>query len=63
MLFLAEVHWRLDQKELARRWYTKAVEWMDKNKPEAEKLRQYRTDGWGFPRSRHQERRSPGTKR
>ncbi len=42
--FLAEVHWRLDQKELARRWYDKAVAWMDKNKTEAEKLRGYRDE-------------------
>jgi hypothetical protein len=40
--FLAEVHWRLDQKDLARRWYDKAAAWTDKNKPEAEKLRPYR---------------------
>ena len=42
--FLAEVHWRLDHKELARRWYDKAVEWMDKNKSEDEKLRGYRDE-------------------
>jgi hypothetical protein len=41
---LAEVHWRLDQKELARRWYEKAAEWMDKNKTEDEKLRGYRDE-------------------
>ena len=43
-LFLAEVHRRLDHKELARRWFDKAAEWMDKNKTEAEKLRQYYTE-------------------
>ncbi|MCU0982731.1 MAG: tetratricopeptide repeat protein, partial [Pirellulaceae bacterium] len=37
--FLAEVHWRLDHNDLARRWYAKAVAWMDKNQTEAEKLR------------------------
>ena len=40
-LFLAEVHWRLDHKDVARRWYKRAAEWMEKNKTEAEKLRQY----------------------
>jgi WD40 repeat protein/tetratricopeptide (TPR) repeat protein len=40
-LFLAEVHWRLDHKDLARRWYDKAAQWMDKNKTEAEILQRY----------------------
>jgi len=43
-LFLAEVHWRLDHKDLARRWYDKVVEWMEKNKPKDEKLRAYRAE-------------------
>ena len=43
-LFLAEVHWRLDHKELARRWFDSAAQWMDKNKTEAEKLRPYQTE-------------------
>jgi len=43
-LLLTEVHWRLDHKDLARRWYDKAVHWMDRNKGEAEKLRQYHTE-------------------
>ena len=30
-LLLAEVHWHLDQKELARRWYDRAAAWLDKN--------------------------------
>jgi len=43
-MVLAEVHGRLGHKDLARRWYDKAVAWMDKNKTEAEKLRQYRSE-------------------
>jgi eukaryotic-like serine/threonine-protein kinase len=43
-LLLAEVHGQLDHKDLARRWFDKADKWMDKNKTEAEKLRQYRSD-------------------
>jgi serine/threonine protein kinase len=43
-LFLAEVHWRLDHKEVARHWYNKAGEWIDKHKTDAEKLRKYSTD-------------------
>jgi hypothetical protein len=42
--FLAEVHWRLDNKELARRWYDKAAEWMDENQPTDENLRRYRDE-------------------
>ena len=42
--FLAQVHWRLDHKELARRWYDKAVAWMETNKTEDEKLRSYRDE-------------------
>src|SRR5262249_46519626 len=30
---LAMAHWRLGHKDEARRWYDRAVEWMDKNNP------------------------------
>jgi hypothetical protein len=43
-LLLAQVHWRLDHKEVARHWYDKAAVWMEKDKSEAEKLRPARTD-------------------
>jgi hypothetical protein len=43
-LFLAEVHSRLEQKELAQHWYQKAVEWMDNNKDEGEKLGRFREE-------------------
>ena len=43
-LLLAEVHWRLDHKDLARRWFDKAAAWIDKHPPEAEKLRAYRAE-------------------
>lgn len=42
--FLAEVHWRLNQKDLARRWFDKAASWIDKHPAEAENLRPYRAD-------------------
>ncbi|MFH1266053.1 MAG: tetratricopeptide repeat protein [Planctomycetota bacterium] len=42
--FLAEVHWRLDQKDLARRWFDKAAEWTDKNQPDDEDLRRCRAE-------------------
>jgi hypothetical protein len=31
--FLAMAHWQLGEKEEARRWYDRAVVWMDKNQP------------------------------
>jgi len=43
-LLLAEVHWRLDHKDLARRWFDKASAWMEKNKTEAEKFRPVRAE-------------------
>ena len=42
--FLAMAHWQLDRKDEARRWYDKAVEWMDKNKPEDKELRRFRAE-------------------
>ncbi len=42
--FLAMAHWQLGEKEQARKWYTKAVRWMDKNKPQDEELRRFRAE-------------------
>jgi WD40 repeat protein len=42
--FLAMTHWRLGNKDEARKWYDKAVEWMAKNKPGDDELRRYRTE-------------------
>ncbi|MGI6414289.1 MAG: tetratricopeptide repeat protein [Thermoguttaceae bacterium] len=43
-IFLSQVHCRLEHKDLARRWYDKAVEWLDKNPTDAEKLRVFREE-------------------
>ena len=40
--FLAMTHWHLDQREEARTWYDKAVQWMDTNQPEDDELRYFR---------------------
>ena len=40
--FLAMAHWQLEHKEEARKWYDKAVEWMDKNQPKNEELVRFR---------------------
>jgi tetratricopeptide (TPR) repeat protein len=42
--FLAMAHWHLGDKEQARQWYEKAVEWMKKNRPTDEELRRFREE-------------------
>jgi tetratricopeptide (TPR) repeat protein/tRNA A-37 threonylcarbamoyl transferase component Bud32 len=41
---LAAAHWKLGQREQARTWYGKAVEWMDKNAPQSEEFRRFRAE-------------------
>ena len=43
-LFLAMAHWQLGNKDEARKWYDQGVQWMQKNKPEDEELRRFRTE-------------------
>jgi tetratricopeptide (TPR) repeat protein len=42
--FLAMAHWQVGDKEEAHKWYRQAVEWMDKNQPEDEKLLRFRVE-------------------
>jgi hypothetical protein len=42
--FLAMAHWQLGEKDEARKYYDKAVAWMDKNKPDDEELRRFRAE-------------------
>ncbi len=42
--FLAMAHWQLGEKVQARRWYHKAVQWMDKNDPKNDELRRFRSE-------------------
>jgi Flp pilus assembly protein TadD len=42
--FLAMVYWQLGDKDQARQWYDKAVQWMDKNKPQDDELRRFRVE-------------------
>jgi Flp pilus assembly protein TadD len=42
--FLAMAQWRLDQKPNARRWFTHAAQWMDKQKPADEELQRFRAE-------------------
>lgn len=39
--FLAMAHWQREEKEEARRWYDRALAWMEKNKPNDEELRRF----------------------
>ena len=42
--FLAMAHWRLGEKDQARQWYDRAVEWMEKNRAKDEELRGFRAE-------------------
>ena len=42
--FLAMAQWQLDYKEEAAKWYAQAVQWMDKNAPQNQELRRFRTE-------------------
>jgi tetratricopeptide (TPR) repeat protein len=42
--FLAMAHWQLGEKEQSRKWYAKAVQWMDKNRAQDEELRCFRAE-------------------
>ncbi len=42
--FLAMAHWQLGEKEKARQWFDKAVQWMDKNMPTDKDLGRFRTE-------------------
>jgi hypothetical protein len=37
-------HWQLGDKEQSRKWYDRAVEWMEKNQPNHEELRRFRSE-------------------
>jgi len=42
--FLAMCHWQLGQRDQARDWYTRAVEWMTKYKPQDAELIRFRSE-------------------
>jgi uncharacterized protein HemY len=42
--FLAMTHWRLDQKDQARKRYDEAVRWMEKHQPANKELRNFRSE-------------------
>src|SRR5262249_45393824 len=42
--FLAMAHWQLGNKEETRKWFDKAVQWMEKNQPKNEELRRFRAE-------------------
>jgi WD40 repeat protein len=42
--FLAMAHWQLGSQAEARKWYDQASAWMEKNAPQDEELRRFRTE-------------------
>jgi serine/threonine-protein kinase len=42
--FLAMAHWRLGDRDKARTWFDRAVQWMDKHKPHDDELRRFRAE-------------------
>jgi serine/threonine protein kinase/tetratricopeptide (TPR) repeat protein len=46
--FLAMAHWQMGRKADARRWYEKAVQWVDKNAKDDEELRRFRSEAEGL---------------
>jgi tetratricopeptide (TPR) repeat protein len=42
--FLAMARWKLGEKDKAREWYDRAVQWMDKHRPKNEELRRFRAE-------------------
>jgi tetratricopeptide (TPR) repeat protein len=42
--FLAMSQWQLGEKEEVRKWYDKAVAWMEKNDPKNEELRRFQAE-------------------
>jgi tetratricopeptide (TPR) repeat protein len=51
--FLAMAHWRLGQKEQARKEYEQAVEWVQKKEPKNEELRRFRAEAEALLRISH----------
>jgi Flp pilus assembly protein TadD len=47
-LFLAMANWQLGHKGEARKWYTKATKWIDKNKSQDEDLGRIRAEARAF---------------
>jgi hypothetical protein len=37
-------HWQLGHKDEARKWYDKAVAWMEKNRPQDKEFLQFRDE-------------------
>jgi serine/threonine-protein kinase len=42
--FMAMAHWRLGDRDEARTWFDRAVQWMDSHKPNDEQLRRFRAE-------------------
>jgi serine/threonine protein kinase/tetratricopeptide (TPR) repeat protein len=56
--FLAMAQWQLGERDKARQWYDRAVEWMDKNQPKNEDLRRFRAEAEELMKKEKQQARS-----
>jgi tetratricopeptide (TPR) repeat protein len=63
-IFLAMAHWQMGNKDEARKWYDRGVEWMEKNWPDNEELRRFRAEAaelLGIDASPPEEKEEPST--
>lgn len=44
LLFRAMAHWKLDEKDEARKWYEQGVQWIEKHAPKDEAMRRIRAE-------------------
>ena len=47
-LFLAMAHWQLGDRDEARRWYNKAIGWMEEKKSDNEELERFSAEAAEF---------------
>jgi tetratricopeptide (TPR) repeat protein len=59
---LAMAHWQLGEKDKARSWYDRAVEWTDKNQPKDEELRRFRAEAAELLRVKEKNDRESGVR-
>src|SRR5205823_85979 len=46
--FLAMSHWQLGDRDAARNYFARGVEWMEKNRPQDAELRRFRAEAVGL---------------
>jgi tetratricopeptide (TPR) repeat protein len=56
-LFLAMAHWRLGDRDQARTWLDRAVQWMDKHQPHHDELRRFRAEAEAMLAEQNEQKR------